>query len=103
MGIKTDTNYVHEALKLRFLFIYKKVSSRLFLDGSYQHALLQKIFEVEYLNLLSTEFLFVSIDEALFSNRAKLNYSWARKEKLLIFKVLSCFISLITAMTSYGG
>ena len=63
-----------------------------------------KFIPVENIDIYSTKLLVVNIEEVLFSNRTKLNYSRARKGKVINFQniIFSCSISLIIAVTSFG-
>ena len=104
LGISIDKKYVHEALKHKLLFTYKRISSRPLLDDSYRHLLLRKLFALEYINLWQTDSLIINVDEVQFSNKTKSNYTWARRGKTAIAQniIFSGSISLITAVTSSG-
>ena len=96
--------YIREALKSNFGLSFKRISSRPSNQDSYKNKLIRKLFAIEYLHKLSEEYLVVNVDEVLFSNKTKTNYSWARKgEAANIHNLIFGYsISIITSITSSG-
>ena len=104
LGIKVDERSIRELKKNKFDYSFKRVSSRSIQDDSYRLNLIKKLFAIEYLHKLKTGNLIVNVDEVLFSNKTKINYSWAKKgEAANIQNVLfGCSISMIVSITSRG-
>ena len=42
---------------------------------------MKKLFAIEFANILRSDYLFIKIDEVLFSNKIKHSYSWMPKGK----------------------
>ena len=83
---------------------YKKGSSRPLKYESNKSKLVKKLFAIEFSNILRSDYLFINIDEVLFSNKTKHSFSWMPKVKSskienITFKGSK---SLITAVTSNG-
>ena len=70
-------SYMKNFLKMS----YKRVSSRPIQANSKRNMLLKSIFLLEFANIVNKQFIFVNIDEVIFSNTTKWNYSWSFRGK----------------------
>ena len=88
-------------LKTRLGMTYRRVSSRPVYKDPWFIRLMQLVFCIEYLNIVTSDIIVVNIDETLFSNSTKFNYSWAPKGQSnycwnISFKGSMSFIGAIT-------
>ena len=67
--------YLKESLNLS----YKRVSSRLVKRPASLTKLMKIVFWIEYANMINSRIVVVNIDETLFSNSTKRNYSWTKR------------------------
>ena len=104
LEIKISNKQITEILKNNLRKSYKKGSSRPSCHDSNKNSLTQKLYALEFINLWESNYLFINIDEVLFSNKTKFNYSWLSKGvsgslKNTIFKWSK---SMIAAISSVG-
>ena len=75
MSRRDIINYMKEQLN----FSFKKVLSRVIIEDQQRVYLFKIIYCFEFANLLKRNLVIVNIDEVLFSNSIKTNYSWGLK------------------------
>ena len=104
-GIMWSKSGILRYLKKYLNLSYKRVSSRLVKSNPNLTKLKKIIFWVEYANMVSHKIVVVNIDETLFSNSTKKNYSWAARgwpahtENIWF----SGSVSIIAAITNRGN
>ena len=64
--------YIKDNLRMNF----KRISSRPVQASSQRNLQLKSIFLLEFSNLIKNDCIFVDVDEVIFSNSTKWNYSW---------------------------
>ena len=84
---------------------YKRVSPRLVRKPASLIKLKKIIFWVEYANMINNRIVLVNIDETLFSNSTKRNYSWAKRGQPTFRENIwfSGSVSIIVSITSEGN
>ena len=83
---------------------YKRVSSRPVQASSQRNLLLKSVFLLEFSNLINKDCILVNVDEVIFSNSTKWNYSWGLKGKVNVSSNIGFTESLAIfgAITSKG-
>ena len=101
-GIQLSKQSVLWFLKNDLNLLFKRISSRLVKDNDKIVRLKRIIFCVEYSNMINSKIVVVNIDETLFSNFTKNNYSWATKGRSAWWQniLFTESISMIAAITS---
>ena len=71
-------------LKTRFGMTFRRISTRPVYKNPWFIRLMQLIFCIEYLNIVTSDLIVVNIYETLFSINTEFNYSWAPKHNKTI-------------------
>ena len=91
-------------MKNNFRMSFKRVSSRPVQTFSQRNLQLKSIFLLEFVNLSNNDCIFVNVDEVIFSNSTKWNYSWRLKGKINVSSNISFTgsLAMFRAITSKG-
>ena len=81
LGIDTTEQYLRKLMKQNLGISYKKGPSRPLEYESNKSKIVKKLFAIEFSHILRSDYLFINIDEVLFSNKTKHSYSWMPKGK----------------------
>ena len=79
LEIEISDKQITDILKNDLRKSYKKGSARPASLSSRKHSLTQKLYAAEFINLWKSNYLYINIDEVLFSNKTKFNYSWLNR------------------------
>ena len=104
LGIQIELNDIRSVIKNRLNLKFKKWSPRPINIDQLKFSLIRTLHAIEFTSIWEDGTLFINIDEVLFSNKTKQEYSWIPKGRWgKIGNVLfSGSKSLITAITSKG-
>ena len=91
-------------LKRELRMSYRKASSRPTNANLMTNQMLKNVFWIEFSNLADFSNVYVNIDEVLFSNSTKINYTWCERgnHNIAYNSSFTNSIALISAITSYG-
>ena len=104
-GIECTKFSILRNLKEFLNYSYKRVSSRLVRKPASLTKLKKIIFWVEYVSMINNRIVLVNIDETLFSNSTKWNYSWAKRGQPTFRENIwfTGSVSIIVSITSKGN
>ena len=80
-GAEISRSEVIDYMKKNLKMSFKRVSSRPIKANSNRNMLLKSVFLLEFANIVNQEYIFVNVDEVIFSNATKWNYSWGFRSK----------------------
>ena len=104
LNAKVKPRDILRFIKTELRLSYKRISSRPVLPEPARVRVLRKIFAIEFANIIDSTQTIVNIDEVLFSNATKSNYSWIHKGQHKFWNNI-CFkgsLSLICSITNKG-
>ena len=103
-GVKVSRSNLITYMKSNLRMSFKKVSSQPVQAFSQRNLLLKSIFLLELANLSNNDCIFVNVDEVIFSNSTKRNYSWGLKRKVNMSSNIGFTesLALFGAITSKG-
>ena len=81
-GVKVSRSNLITYMKNNLRMSFKRVSGRPVQAFSQRNLQLKSIFLLEFANLSNKDCIFVNVDEVIFSNSTKWNYSWGLKGKV---------------------
>ena len=104
LGMTIECKNIKEILKNKLNFSFKKWSSRPINIESQRLNLIRTLYVIEFISLWELDTLIINIDEVLFSNKTKKEYSWIQRGRWSnVGNILfSGSTSLIVAITSNG-
>ena len=79
LEIEISDKRITDILKNDLRKSYKKGPARPASLSSRRHSLTQKLYAAEFISLWKSNYLYINIDEVLFSNKTKFNYSWLNR------------------------
>ena len=103
-GVKVSRSNLITYTKSNLRMSFKRVSSQPVQAFSQRNLLLKSIFLLELANLSNNDCIFVNVDEVIFSNSTKRNYSWGLKRKVNMSSNIGFTesLALFGAITSKG-
>ena len=104
LNISIWSQSIAKFMKRELWMSYRKASSRPTNASSSLNRTLKSLFWIELSNIVDISHVYVNIDEVLFSNSTKVNYTWCEKGKCNIVynSSFTGSLALICAITSYG-
>ena len=104
MGITINQDEIRYILKNYMNFSFKKCSSRPIIQDCFKSNLIRTLHTEEFINFWNEDLLFVNVDEVLFTDKTKQQYSWLPRGKCsnagnILF---SGSKSMVVAITSNG-
>ena len=104
MSITINLDEIRYILKNYMNFSFKKCSSRPIMQDCFKSTLIRALHTAEFINFWNEDSLFVNVDELLFMNNTKQQYSWLLSGKCSIAGniLYTGSKSMIVAITSNG-
>ena len=81
LNLCINTNQIKKFLKNEYWLSFKRGASRPIAVDYSRSLLIKQLFAVEFAGLWNEEYLYINVNEMLFSNKKKQNYSWLSKDK----------------------